>query len=236
MKVGQGRQSWRLLLLGVALLGGCAASQQHVDKALLAERGGPGRNQGVAERYLIGCPDVVDVTVHGHPEWSGRQTVASDGRIAFGDLRLRIEGRTVTEAALHFADELELPPERVTVRVVEYRSQHVYLVGEVAGLKRAVAYQGPETVLDLLQRTGGITSGAAVGEIYVLRAQVAEGKPPEVYHVNLRAIVEHKDDHTNLRLQPFDRIFVGETRKSCLAKCVPPWLRPLFEKLCGMKR
>ena len=116
--------------------------------------------------------------------------VGPDGRIEVGDAgRVRVEGLSAAEAAHQVADELGVAAERVAVRIVDYRSQQVYLVGEVTGLQRAVPYRGPETVLDLLQRTGGITPGASVGEVYVLRAQVAEGKPPEVYHVDLKAIL-----------------------------------------------
>lgn len=225
---------WLLLL---ALLAGCATGKGHVDQQLMAEGGGPGRNRSVTGQYLIGCPDVVQVKVHGRPEYDGLKTVGPDGRIEVADAgRVRVEGLTAAEAAGQIADGLELTPERVSVAVTEYRSQQVYLVGEVTGLQRAIAYRGPETVLDLLQRSGGITPGASVGAVYVLRAQVAEGRPPEVFHIDLKAIIEHQDQQTNVRLQPFDRVYVGETRKSCLAKCMPPCLRPLFEALCGLTR
>jgi hypothetical protein len=46
----------------------------------------------------------------------------------------------------------------------------------------------------------------------------------------------NQDQGTNLRLQPFDRVFVGEAKKSSLEKCLPPCLRPMYEKLCGMRR
>jgi protein involved in polysaccharide export with SLBB domain len=208
-----------------------------MDQRLLADAGGPDRNRGVTGQYLIGCPDVVEVKLHGRPDHDGLKPVGPDGRIEMGAAgRVRVEGLTATEAAHQLADELGLAPERVAVRIADYRSQQVYLVGEVTGLQRAVPYRGPETVLDLLQRAGGITPGASVGEIYVLRAQVAEGRPPEVYHVDLKAIVERKDQETNLRLQPYDRVYVGETRKSCLAKCMPPCLRPLFKAVCGLTR
>lgn len=235
MKAGAGRAIW-WLLLGVSVLAGCAIHQPYLDQALLAERGGADRNRGVLESYLVGCPDVLEVRIHGHPDGIRRE-VGPDGRIALGSAgRVRVEGLTAAAAARQVAEELELAPERVSVQVAEHRSQQVYLFGEVVGLQRAVPYQGPETVLDLLQRTGGITPGAAVGDVYVVRAQVAESKPPEVYHIDLKGIVMHDDERTNLRLQPFDRIYVGETRKSCLAKCLSPCLRPLFEKCCGLKR
>ena len=102
--------------------------------------------------------------------------------------------------------------------------------------QRAVPYRGPETVLDLLQRVGGITPGAAPSDVHVIRSRLAENKPPEVFHIDLQAIVMNQDQSTNLRLQPFDQVFVGETKRSSLEKCIPPCLRPVYEKLCGIRR
>jgi protein involved in polysaccharide export with SLBB domain len=109
-------------------------------------------------------------------------------------------------------------------------------MGQVVGLHRAVPYQGPETVLELLQRVGGVTPGAAPDDVYVVRSRLAEGRPPEVFRVNLRAVVLYHDARTNVRLEPFDQVFVGETRESCLKKCVPPVLRPVYDLVCGIRR
>jgi polysaccharide biosynthesis/export protein len=225
-----------LLLPGLALgtAPGCATGRPHVDRSLMADRGGAGRNEGVAEHYLIGCPDVLEVAVVGQPELTQRCKVGPDGRVDLGSLGSpRVEGRTVPEVARHLGEALSLPPEYVDVRVAEFNSQCLYLFGEVTGLQRAVPYRGQETVLDLLQRVGGITPGAAPGEVYVVRSRISEGRRPEVFHVDLRAIVMDHDARTNIRLQPFDQVYVGATRRALWEKCIPPWLRPLFRALCG---
>lgn len=225
---------WPVLL---CLLTGCCLGRPHLDEALLADPGRAARNRGVSDLYRVGCPDVLEVTVAGRPELGGRYTVKADGRIELGPLgRLRVEGLTLPEVAGRVAEPLGVAPAAVRVRVAGYNSQQVYLVGEVAGLQRAVPYEGPETVLDLLQRTGGITPGAAPGEVHVIRAGVAEGQAPRVYHIDLQAIVLKQDDRTNLRLQPFDQVYVGESRQSCFARCVPPCFRCVYDTLCGMYR
>jgi len=216
------------------LLCGCVSTGPHVDKSLMADRGSTLRNAGVAERYVIGCPDVLEVAVAGHPELAARAAVGTDGRIDLGALgRPRVEGRTAPEVGRALAQQMALPPEYVDVWVAEYKSQCLYLFGEVNGLQRAVAYRGQETVLDLLQRVGGITPGAAPDEVYVVRSRIADGERPEVFYVDLRAIVVDHDLKTNLRLQPFDQVHVGATRRARLEKCLPPWLRPLFHSLCN---
>lgn len=224
------------LYLPCLLFGGCAASKpQHVDRSLMREKGSARRNEGVPERYPIGCPDVLEITVVGRPEYTGRRTVRPDGRIDLGELgQPRVEGRAAPEVIHLIAGLLALPPEYVDVRVAEYHSQVLYLFGEVNGLQRTVPYRGQETVLDLLQRAGGITSGAAPDDVFVVRSRILDGQRPEVFHVDLRAIVLKQDQKTNLRLQPFDQIHVGATRRARLEKCFPPWLRPLYQLVCGL--
>jgi hypothetical protein len=134
------------------------------------------------------------------------------------------------------AESAGVPALQIGVNIAEYKSQQIYLFGQVAGLQRAVPYEGPETVLELLQRTGGITPGAATNDIYVIRAHVADGKPPEVFHIDLRSIVVKQDPSTNLRLEPFDEVYIGETRQSSIERCVPPCLRPVYEAVWGLRR
>ena len=97
-------------------------------------------------------------------------------------------------------------------------------------------YQGPETVLDLLQRVGGLSPSAAPTDVQVVRAHVADGKTPEVFHVDLAAIVVKHDQQSNVRLLPFDQVYVGQSRRSTYVPALPPWLRPLYHALCGMWR
>jgi polysaccharide biosynthesis/export protein len=235
-----GQRSFRAVLPALVLLAsltGCALTGPPLDQALLADRGAVERNQGVEAAYRIGCPDVLELTAQDRPELSGLYAVTADGRIDLGEVgQLRVEGLTLPQAARRVALEAELPPARTWLRVAAYNSQQVYVFGAVNGQQRAVPYQGEETVLDLLHRVGGIAPGAAYGEVRVLRPRVAEGQPPQVFRVDLRAIILDHDEATNVRVQPFDQVYVGESRKACFGKCVPPWLRPAYDALCGMRR
>jgi protein involved in polysaccharide export with SLBB domain len=187
-----------------------------------------------AASYPVVCPDVLDLVIEGHPGLSGPHPIGIDGRLDLEPVgRPRVEGQTVPEINQQLAELLGMPRSAVHVSVGAYHGQCIYLVGEVTGLQRAVPYQGQETVLELLQRTGGITPGAEPEAVYVVRSHVSEGKRPEVFHVDLRAIVLNRDDATNLRLQPFDQVHVGATRRARVEKALPPWLRPCFDHLCS---
>jgi protein involved in polysaccharide export with SLBB domain len=239
MLSGQGRSSWWRSLLGAALglLAGCAAGRSQLEQALLADRHPAAHGADLAARYAVHCPDVLSVRVAGRPEWSGLRRIGPDGRIALDDaVSLRVDGLAAPEIAHSLAELAGLAPGPIDVRVAEFNSRQLFLFGEVAGQERAVPFRGPETVLDLLQRVGGITPGAAPGDIQVLRPHVADGKPPEIFHVDLTAIVLKHDQQTNVLLEPFDQIYVGQTRRSSFTCCLPPWLQPVYKTLCGMHR
>jgi protein involved in polysaccharide export with SLBB domain len=245
MKPGEGRSSGRdrpvrrwatcsagLLALAVcAALPGCATDRIAVERGLRAtDPESPRRNDGVAEHYLLEWPDVIGVRMRLRPEMDGQYPIDPNGNISLGDYgQVRIEGHTLGEAAQRIAAETGQQPTDVELRIAAYRSQYLFLTGQVIGWQRTVPYEGQETVLDLLQRIGGITPGADLRDVYVVRTHLEESQRPEVFHVNLSAIVLKHDQRTNLRLMPFDQIYVGESRPAQLQRVVPPWLRPLYQ-------
>jgi protein involved in polysaccharide export with SLBB domain len=219
-------------LLCSTLLSGCASFRTHVEKNLMNDMNSTTRTQGVAACYRIACPDELEIEAAGRREVSGRKVVAPDGRIELAHYgRPRVEGRTLGETAQIVAESIGAEPIQVRVRVAHFRSEQVYLFGQVIGWQRAVPYQGQETVLDLLQRVGGITPGAAPSDVLVVRPHIVDGKKPEVFHVDLAAIVLKHDMASNLRLEPQDQVYVGETRQARVERSLPPWMRPLYQRM-----
>ncbi|MBY0522007.1 MAG: hypothetical protein K2R98_01325 [Gemmataceae bacterium] len=233
--MGKGTWSGWLCLV---LLAGCASHRPHVDQALLSTQAVPSHRKDVDDQYVASCPDVLDVRIEGRPDIvPGRRRVGPDGRIDLGPLgRVTVEALSLTAIRAKVAQAARTSPEAVHVYIGEYNSQQVFIFGAVNGLQRAVPYRGPETVLDLLQRVGGITPGAEPLQVYVIRSHVPENQRPEVFPVDLQAIVMKKDQRTNLSLEPFDQIYIGETRQSAYMKCVPPCLRPLYQAMCGLQQ
>lgn len=216
---------------------GCTSQRPWIDRAIQAQPTNPATLNSTAREYLVCCPDVLEIQVSGRPELSGKQELAGDGKVkAPNGERVRVEGLSTGEAARRLAWESRLNPNQVTVNVAEYHAQQIYLYGQGVGLQRAVPYQGPETTVDLLKRVGGVAPGAAPDEVYVVRPRIAEGKQPEVYHVKLRDILSKHDERTNVRLQPQDQIYIGETNRSTLSRYMPPWLKPMFDAVWGMAR
>ena len=222
------------LALILVLLTGCAGdgsrSNRPPEQVVVQE------SFSSAKYYQVHCPDQLEIQLQGLHPWHGRCDIAPDGRIGLGRLgTVRVDGLTPGEIADQLVQLLSLHPEQVRVEVTAYKSQLIYLYGEVASTQRAVAYQGPERVVELLERVGGLRQGASPSEVQVVRTHVADGKQPELFHVDLPAIVLRQDQQSNIRLQPFDQIYIGQTRQSCVVKTLPPWCRGFFEYLCGMK-
>jgi protein involved in polysaccharide export with SLBB domain len=239
MQSGRGRRcrgkGW-LVGLCLVLAGGCATSQGRLEKALLADRNPAAHTHDLDACYRLRCPDLLEVQVDGRPRQSGPRPVRADGQVLLDQgTGVQVAGQTIPDIAAAIAHRLGVPEQSVHVHVAEHRSQSLYLFSDSHGGQKVLGYRGPETILDLLQRLGGTSPGAALRDVEVVRAHVADGKPPEVFHIDLRAVLLAHDLQTNIRLEPNDRIYIAETRRSRLACCVPPLLLPLYRQLCGLE-
>lgn len=187
--------------------------------------------------YTLACPDTVEVRFDDWPEMNRTATIGPDGCIEVGELgRIEIEGDTTIEAAQGIAARARLPLSKVRVQIAEYKSRHVYLFGQVRDNARAVSYQGPERVLDLLRRARALADDAEPSEVYLVRPQLAEARRAVVLTVDLQAIREHGDQRTNYRVQPLDEIYVGAKPGSKLADAVPPVLKPAYSMVRALVR
>ncbi|HEX9726431.1 MAG TPA: polysaccharide biosynthesis/export family protein [Vicinamibacteria bacterium] len=123
------------------------------------------------EIYRVGPGDVLDVVVYGEDDLTRLVTVQHGGEISFPLIgEVQVEGLTLREVRERIEELLAkdyLVDPQVSVKVKEYLSQWVTMVGEIA---RPGKYylNGPKTLLDLLTESGGFTAQAS-GEIVVTR-------------------------------------------------------------------
>jgi polysaccharide export outer membrane protein len=131
----------------------------------------PNETAKVVETYRIGPGDVLEVNVFDNEDLSRLVTVQHAGEISFpllGDIQVaELTVREVRERLTELLAKDYLVNPQVVVKVKEYRSQWVTLVGEVA---RPGKYylEGPKTLLELLTEAGGFTQKAG-GEVAVTR-------------------------------------------------------------------
>jgi polysaccharide export outer membrane protein len=130
------------------------------------------RSTAQQPEYLIGPQDVLAVTVWDQLDLSGKFTVEADGTFTLPRVgRLQAGGRTVraVEAELkrRLADGFFKNPQ-VSVVVGEYRSQRIFVVGEV---RQAGSYpiSGGTTLVEALARAGSTTADAG-REVLIVRA------------------------------------------------------------------
>jgi len=172
--------------------------------------------------YVIGPQDVLTVTVYDHADLSGKFSVEADGTLTF-PLIGRVKAAGLTLRALEdtlkgqFADGYLKNPQ-VAVAIDEYKSQRVFVMGEVRG---PGAYQltGDMTIIEALAKAGGVTQTAAE-EILVVRPPVgAKGAGPvmpndsesTVLKVNVRELQAGALSQ-NLLLRDGDTIVVGRSQ------------------------
>ena len=125
-----------------------------------------GRAQSPAD-YVIGPADVLAIQVYDQTELGGRYTVDADGTFTFPLIgRVKAGGMTLRgfEAELRkkLADGYFRNPQ-VTVSVEQYRSQRVFVMGEVRN-PGPVPLTGGMTLIEALARAGS-TLPSSSGEV-----------------------------------------------------------------------
>lgn len=166
--------------------------------------------------YVIGTQDVLAITVFDQAELSGRYTVEVDGSFTFPLVgRVKAGGRTLrqfeSELKRLLADGFFLNPQ-VAVTVEQYRSQRIFVVGEVRQ-PGSYALTGDMTVIETLARAGSMTTLAA-GEVVIVRGRRAphltvpgEEEAAHVIRVSVRDL-EAGNLSMNVQLKDGDTVFV----------------------------
>ena len=123
--------------------------------------------------YVVGPGDVLEVEVFDNPDLSRTPTVQTNGMVALPLLgEVPVAGLTLAEVKARLTGLLGrdyLVNPQVDVRVKEYQSQFVTLLGEVSTPGRRPLRGARTRLIDVLVEAGGLTQRAS-GEILVSRA------------------------------------------------------------------
>lgn len=186
-----------------------------VAVALVAAAGSARAQSG----YRIGEGDILRVTVWSQPELSGQFTVDVTGSISLPLIgTLPAVGKTVEELERtvreRFSDGYLKNPQ-IAVAVAEYRSQRVFVVGEVKN-PGAVPLSGALSLVEALTRVGSLSEFAG-GELVVIRPPDGrevtgptlpnEAGATEVLRVDVRELIA-KGPSSNVELHNGDTIVV----------------------------
>ena len=166
-----------------------------------------------APEYRLGAGDVLDVIVFGNDDLSRTTTVQTTGSISLPLLgEVPVAGLTVSEAkqkltSLLARDYLVNP--QIDVKVKEYQSQFVTVLGEVNSPGRK-GLRGRTRLIDVLVDAGGFTPRAS-GEVSITRAEgtfdagekllrlrFGSASPTAIDQINLELVLRNGDIITSL--------------------------------------
>ena len=173
--------------------------------------------------YVVGHEDILAVTVFNEPQVSGRYRVENDGHFSYPFLgRVKAGGATVADVAATLRARLAdgyLRNPQVTVEVEQFRSQSVFVIGEVKTPGKYML-SGAVSLIEALAQAGSVTPQAG-GEVLILhpkdgargaRATMPEGGDAEVQRVNLREMETGRLSR-NVVIRDGDTLFVPKAER-----------------------
>jgi polysaccharide export outer membrane protein len=174
--------------------------------------------------YIVGPQDVLIITSYDQPELTGKFTIEIDGSFGYPLIgRVRVGGMTLRDVEnllkKTLIDQKLFNDPQLTVAIEQYRSQKIYVVGEVR-TPGAYTMSGDMRLVEALALAGSTTATAS-GEAVVVRAtnqsvvveptklSVPNPNSPnsEVVRVDLREL-ENGNLSQNVQLRNGDTIFV----------------------------
>jgi polysaccharide export outer membrane protein len=162
----------------------------------------PAPSPGAAPDYRVGPGDVLEVTVFGNDDVSRISTVQTSGVIALPLLgEVEVAGLTLPEVqrkltTLLARDYLVNP--QVEVKVKEYQSQFVSVVGEVNSPGRK-PLRGKTRLIDVLVEAGGFTPRAS-GDVQIARREGSFEGGAKILRMRLSGSAPSPQDQVNLEV------------------------------------
>ncbi|HEB76737.1 MAG TPA: hypothetical protein ENJ04_10320 [Nitrospirae bacterium] len=116
------------------------------------------------KNYVLGPEDVIEIRVWGNDDLNRTVEISKEGSFTFPLIgRVKANGYTVFEVERLLTEKLSdgyLVAPQVNVSIVQYRSQKVFVLGEVRKPGRYMI-KGKTNVLELISEAGGPTEMAA---------------------------------------------------------------------------
>jgi polysaccharide export outer membrane protein len=168
--------------------------------------------------YVIGPQDLLSITVYDSADLNGKYAVELDGSFTFPLIgRVKAGGLTIrdfeTELKKRLAEGFFKNPQ-VTVAIEQYRSQRVFVTGEVRS-PGTYPLTGDMTLIEALAKAGSTTQNAS-DEVVVVRggkgaleAAAPDAMGPETIRINLQNLQSGVAAAHNLALRDGDTIYVA---------------------------
>jgi polysaccharide export outer membrane protein len=173
--------------------------------------------------YVLGPEDEISITVWDHPDLTRKARINIEGKISFpliGELRVTGLSQLQVEKKLRemLADGYIVDPQ-VSVQVTEYRSQKIFVIGEVNS-PGAYPLTRKTLLVEAIAMAGGVKPEADQ-EIMIVRPKEKVGvqtpllpdqaDPSELIKVRLRDVLEGERSQ-NIQVLNLDTIFVPKIK------------------------
>ena len=171
--------------------------------------------------YIVGQNDVLTISVYDQPQLTGKYAVEGDGTFTFPLIgRVRVGGlslRGIEDEIRNLLSRGYLKNPQVSVAIEQYRSQQVFVMGEVQR-PGELQFTGAMTLVEALARVGSTTERAGP-EVQVVRPRDAAAVsqpaiPPagqssdaEVIQVDLQDLLSGATAQ-NVSLRAGDTVFI----------------------------
>lgn len=205
---------------------------------------------GIASSYQIGKGDILSITPWGNPELTAAIAAMSlsaqgvdasgaspqisgfvvdqDGIIQFPYIgALKVEGLTVTDARELLLKKLAAFYKRpeVSMRMQAYRSKRIYVGGEVKNPGVQPINDIPMTLMEAINRVGGILPTGDQSSIHVSRSGTS-------YQINLPKLIEQGFDPSSILLSSGDVVRVhsrDESKVFIMGEVISPRALPMTD-------
>jgi polysaccharide export outer membrane protein len=162
--------------------------------------------------YRVQVGDVLAVRFYLEPELNEDVTVRPDGEISTQIApAIPALNRTTEQVAaalnLAYARELQHPDAGVEVKI--FAPERVYVAGEVVAAGEFVTVGPSLTLSQAVARAGGLRVSGDPDHVFVIRR--GENDRPDVFAVNYRGVIKGADPASDVRLAPFDVVYVPKT-------------------------
>jgi polysaccharide biosynthesis/export protein len=160
--------------------------------------------------YLVGEGDVLKVMVYDNPDLETTTRISGNGIIIFPLIgEIRIDGHNVAEVGQIISRKLAkgfINDPQVSVFVEEFRSQKTVIMGEVK-VPGLYELSGPTSLMEVISTAGGLTVNA--GDLVTIkRKNPSKPDSDKIISVNLKNLLEKKENEANLIIIDGDSVFV----------------------------